>query len=360
VAGDLVEDQLSRGWRVTVAAPEGTDLWRRGGAAGASRLAWEATRAPGPALPAELRHLRRIVAAAQPDLVHLHSAKAGLAGRLVLRGRLPTVFQPHAWSFEAARRAMRHAVVAWERSAARWTDVTVCVSQDESARGRSVGIRGSFAVVPNGIDLSAYRPASEEERRAARAALGLGPGPLAVAVGRLWEQKGQMTLLDAWPTVLAQVGDAELALVGDGPDRPLLVARGVAGVRFAGTRADVDRWLAAADVVVIASRWEAGMSLVAMEAMASARSVVATDVAGMRTGLGSEAGAVVPIDDAPSLARAIAPRLADRALADAEGRAGRARVEERHDIRTATARMAGAYAEVMARRGAPSDGPGRP
>jgi hypothetical protein len=42
-----------------------------------------------------------VVEEVRPDLVHAHSAKAGLAGRLAVRGRIPTVFQPHAWSFEA-------------------------------------------------------------------------------------------------------------------------------------------------------------------------------------------------------------------------------------------------------------------
>jgi glycosyltransferase involved in cell wall biosynthesis len=86
-------------------------------------------------------------------------------------------------------------------------------------------------------------------------------------------------------------------------------------------------------VVVAPSRWEAGMSLVTMEAMACGRSVVATDVAGMRTGLGGGAGEVVAQDDPDALARAVIERLEDPARADAEGAAGRSYVEAYHDLR---------------------------
>ncbi|MFV1959516.1 MAG: glycosyltransferase family 4 protein [Planctomycetota bacterium] len=70
-------------------------------------------------------------------------------------------------------------------------------------------------------------------------------------------------------------------LVGDGPDRHRLQAQVPPNVVFAGARSNVSDWLNAADVVAAPSRWE-GMSLTVLEAMASGRSVVATDVPGMR------------------------------------------------------------------------------
>jgi glycosyltransferase involved in cell wall biosynthesis len=71
------------------------------------------------------------------------------------------------------------------------------------------------------------------------------------------------------------------------------------------------------------------ISLSLLEAMACGRSVVVTDVGGMREALGDdgECGAIVPLDDPGALADAIAVRLADPARATAEGRAARARVE---------------------------------
>ncbi len=350
VVAHLVRDQVRRGWRVTVVCPHESELRVAAPAAGARALDWEAGRAPGPSTLGETRRLAGLISADAPDIVHLHSAKAGLAGRLALRGARPTVFQPHAWSFEAARGPVAAAALAWERTAARWADAIVCVSSDERERGRQAAVRGRWAVIPNGVDLDAWPASSPAERAAARRELGLGERPLAVLVGRLAEQKGQDVLLRAWPAVRRTVPAAELILVGDGPDRAALESLGTTGVRFVGRRTDVGAWLAAADVAVLPSRWEAG-SLVVMEAMARARSVVATSVGGMREALGPDAGAIVPPDAPAPLAQEVAERLLDVDRADAEGRAGRLRIETHFDVRVSTARVAELYETVLDRRG---------
>lgn len=347
--GDPVADQVRRGWEVFVATPKAGQLPGVVRSVGATHVEWKAERSPGPSVPSETFRLRRLVGDLSPDLVHLHSAKAGLAGRLALRRRLATVFQPQAWSFHAVDGAVRSAAVQWERLAARWADRVVCVSEFERSQGEEAGVKAEWRVVYNGVDVERLTPAGDDDRAAARAALGLGPDPVAVCVGRLSRQKGQDVLLDAWRAVRTAVPAAQLALVGDGEDRPQLERRAADGVLFAGHRIDVPDWLAAADLVVIASRWE-GMSLVPLEAMARGRSVVATDVAGSREQLGDDAGAVVPPEDAAALAEAVVERLRDPARAAAEGRAGRARVVRSHDIRQTTEQLAGVYEEILARR----------
>ena len=302
---DLAMHQVAAGWDVSVACPQSGPLVTWIAEAGARHLRWDATRAPGPDTFGEVRRLSAIVRELAPDILHLHSSKAGLAGRLAARGRRPTVFQPHCWSFEAAG-ALRGAAVAWERMASRWTHRIICVSQAERATGARAGIRGWYEVVPNGVDLARWPASSAEERAVTRRALGLGPGPLVVCVGRLCRQKGQDVLLDAWPLVLRPLPDAELVLLGDGPDGSSLRRRAVSRTQFAGPRSDVAAWLAAADVVVLPSRWE-GMALTLLEAMARGRSLVATDVAGTRECLGDEAGGIVP-PEGPGGACAGAPR----------------------------------------------------
>lgn len=351
VAAALVSDQIERGFEVSVASPPDGDLRLAAQSAGARWLPWAAARDPGPSTLVEGRRLAAILGQVDPDLVHLHSAKAGLAGRLVLRGRRPVVFQPHSWSFEAAGGAIARAAVAWERWGTRWADVVVCVSADERRRGEQAGVRARFAEIPNGVDLARYAAATTKDRSTARAMLGVAPAtPLAVTVGRLSRQKGQDVLLAAWRRVLERVPDAELVLVGYGPARPELEALGVPRVRFAGAGQDVAAWLAAGTVIVLPSRWEAGLSLVAMEAMASARSVVAADVAGMREGLAEGSGTVVGVEAVQPLADAVAERLATPGLADREGVAGRRRVERHYDLKVASGRMAELYQETIERR----------
>ena len=348
VVAQLARDQVARGIDVVVAGPP--RLWLRPAAlAGGARFSdWDAKRSPGPGSVLEARSLGRIIAAEDPDLVHLHSSKAGLAGRLALRGRRPTLFQPHSWSFEALRGPMRRTATLWERRAAGWADAIVCVSETERRHGVDAGIDGRYAVVPNGVDLEAFSAAGAEERGAARARLELPDGPLAVCVGRLSRQKAQDVLLEAWPGVRARVPGAMLVLVGDGPTAAELRAAAPEGVELVGTRDDVPEWLAAADVVVAPSRWE-GMALTLLEAMATSRSVVATDVAGAREAVGDDAGRIVPVESVRELVEAVAERLIDPVLAAGEGRAGRRRAEEAHDVRTANDRIVALYGEILGR-----------
>lgn len=336
-----VRDQLERGWDVTVVCPSSGWLGYHAREAGARVAWWSARREPGPDLVAEALRLSRIVTRARPDVIHLHSAKAGLVGRLVVRGRIPTIYQPHAWSFLAATGTLRKASLAWERYAARWTSETVCVSESERDLGEAMGIDAPTTVAPNGVDLSVFRPVADSGRKAARATLGLSDRPTVVCVGRLAPQKGQEDLLAAWPQVRGRIPDAQLVLVGDGPDRERLerlVGSGD-GVLLVGDRTDVPLWLAAADVVAFPSKWE-GMALAPLEAMACARSVVVTDVTGMAESVPMGAGARVPAGGVDELAMELATRLEDPALVEDEGWAGRAHVEMHHDAASSASDLA--------------------
>jgi glycosyltransferase involved in cell wall biosynthesis len=343
----LARAQQASGWRVAVACPDDGPLAPALRAAGVTVYAWSAGRHPGPAVIIEANRLARVVRATAPDLVHLHSSKAGLAGRLAIRGQRPTVFHPHAWSFAAVGGVTGRAALAWERLAARWTDRVLCCSEGERAEGERAGVHVKTEVVGNGVDLSAFPYAGAADRAAARGRLGLGDGPLAVCVGRLSPQKGQDMLLDAWPAVVAAVPGARLVLVGEGPDAAALRARGRAGVSLVGRRHDVADWQAAADVVVVPSRYE-GLSLTALEAMATGRSVVAHAVEGMDELLRDGAGAVVEVGDRAALAGAVSARLLDPSVADAEGRRARAVVEAHHSIDAWIARVLDATESVLA------------
>jgi glycosyltransferase involved in cell wall biosynthesis len=328
VVQQLAENQVARGWEVGVAAPRPL---------GGEWFEWHARRSPGPWTATETLALGRAIRRFRPDLVHLHSAKAGLCGRLWLRGSVPTVFQPHAWSFEAVEGTVKRASLAWERAGARWARAIVCVSEAERAAGEAVGIRGRYRVIPNGVDTSEFMP---RDRADARARLGLDDAPLAVCVARLSRQKGQDILVAAWPAVRARVPDARLALVGAGElDLPE-----TEGVELLGPRDDVADWYAAANVVVLPSRWE-GMSLTMLEAMASGRSVVATDVAGAHEALGYH---IVPVEHAVALAGALVQRLLDPAHADAEGLENREKVQREYDVRRVGDAVAELYTELVA------------
>jgi glycosyltransferase involved in cell wall biosynthesis len=176
---------------------------------------------------------------------------------------------------------------------------------------RDYGVdRARVRVVPNGAEL----PDEEREARAARRLreqLGATAArPLWVCAGRLEEQKGQDVLLDALAALRGRDRDFVVLLAGDGSQRAALERRAAAlglgeRVRFPGQVDDLGPLLAAADAVVMPSRWE-GMPLVLLEALARARPVVASAVGGVpEVAVDGEHARLVPPGDADALAQAL-------------------------------------------------------
>ncbi|NKZ08214.1 glycosyltransferase family 4 protein [Actinomadura latina] len=353
--GQAAMDQRRRGWNVAVACPPGGDLPERCMAAGVPWLNWDAARTPGPGVLRESLRLRRLVRTFAPDVVHLHSSKAGLAGRLPRRPRgTPVMFQPHGWSWLAATGRQAALSRGWERLAARWSDALVCVGAGERSQGADAGVSGAYRLVRNGVDLSRFAPADGADRRTARTRLGLAAGvPLAVCVGRLTRQKAQDVLVEAWPAVTAECPSAVLALVGHGEDLERLRSRRTAGVRFVPAVADPRDWLAAANVVVLPSRWE-GLPLTALEALAMGRPIVGTDIPGITEIVRPGLGALVPVDDPGALAAEITARLRCPGIAEREGRAG-ATAAVGYDLAGTLDLLAAVTRDVAGRGGAPEE-----
>lgn len=347
VVVNLIADQQNRGWSPILVCPPDGWLSDRAEEIDVLVRPWVASRSPGPSVVTETRRIRDIIRTERPDVVHLHSSKAGLTGRLALRGTTPTIFQPHLWSFQAADSPVTRAARGWERFGARWAHRLLCVSDDERDMGRRADIKGHYVVIPNGIDTDRIQPTAD--KAALRKQLGLSTAPLAVCVGRLAEQKGQDLLLEAWQDVLQTHPGAHLTMVGDGPLAESL-QNSASGrhhsVQWLGNRSNAVEYMAAADVVVVPSRAE-GMALVPLEAMASGASVVAFDSGGIKQSVG-EAGAVLPIGDTSGLSAAIITRFDDPELTRLEGNAGRARAVDHFDHRRSASAVADLTIELAA------------
>ncbi|MDN5787429.1 glycosyltransferase [Pseudorhodobacter sp.] len=206
-----------------------------------------------------------------------------------------------------------------------------------SSFGRSQLCR--WAALPDWPKLQVVHCGVEPLRFADPAPLPEG-GPHLVAIGRLAEQKGFALLLEAMESAAPNLPGLRLTIVGDGPLRPeleaALASRGLVGiVTLAGWQdeAGVRRAFANATALILPSFAE-GLPVVVMEAMASARPVIATAIAGVpELVLPGETGWLVPAGDAAALAGAIAALAATpRERLEAMGQAGRARVMDRHDV----------------------------
>lgn len=169
--------------------------------------------------------------------------------------------------------------------------------------------RDDVSVVHNGRDLEAYR--NGEATPELRESLGIPAGaPVVGTVGRLIERKGHYDLLEAWPMVLEEHPEAELLIVGDGPEREGLEeqARELGvwdSVQLPGTRDDVPALLDLMDVFAFPSHFE-GLPGALLEAMAAGLPVVATPVDGNAELIDDEeSGLFVPVGDPNALAREV-------------------------------------------------------
>lgn len=297
-----------------------------------------------PALTREVRpltDLRALLALTQllrretPDLVHVHTSKAGFLGRLATRlaGRRPVVYSPKgsflAGYFSRGTTRMLARLDAW---AARFTDRIICCTTREVAEYLAAGIGRAeqYVVIPNGLDTEAYAlRAAPPERTLATLALPAGSRPLLCA-GRLVPVKGLTTLLRAWPSVLKDEPRAILLLAGEGPDeqplRAQAAALGLAGsVRFLGFREDIPSLLACAEALLLPSLNE-GFGMALLEAMAMGKPVVASAVGGVpELVLDGRTGLLVPPADPGALATAIRRLVEDPRAARQMGEAGRER-----------------------------------
>jgi glycosyltransferase involved in cell wall biosynthesis len=287
------------------------------------------------------------------SIVHTHTSKAGLVGRLAatLAGVPGIIHTVHLFPFhEETGRAATAAYVAAERLAAHWCDRIVTVSGylRESAVKRGIGKPEQVVSIPNGLPPSRTRVT--RERAAVRAELGVDDAFVLLSTGRLADQKGLEYLIRAAALFRGNLPSARVLLAGDGPLREqleALVAELGLGdvVTLLGFRTDVADLLEAADLVVFPSLWE-GLSISLLEAMAAGKPVVTTTIAsnleataGGREAGGGETALLVPPKDPDALAAAITALAHDPARLAAIGAAGRRAQQERYTMQ----RMLDAY-----------------
>jgi glycosyltransferase involved in cell wall biosynthesis len=328
---------------------ERTHVLNPGTPAGRAReLAYKAT---GVA-PARMRLMRSLA----PALVHAHFGPDGtLAAPLARAAGAPLVVTFHG--YDATTRDDALARGSWaghaylRRRPRLWREVRLVLAVSDFV-GRRVEALGCPAdrirVHYTGIDVDFFRPIPDSFRR-----------PLVLFVGRLMEVKGCRYLLHAMRLVQAELPEAELVVIGDGPLRGGLEALARAElrhVRFLGSQPPeaVRGWMSRARVfsvpsVTAESGATEGFGLVFAEAQA-----MGVPVAGFATGGVPEAvaqgrtGFLVRERDVDGLAAAIARLLRDDAVWAQFSAAGRRRVCEQFDLARQTERLEALYHDVIA------------
>jgi glycosyltransferase involved in cell wall biosynthesis len=262
----------------------------------------------------------------RPKIVHTHSSKAGILGRLAawLAGVPCILHTIHGYGVTPAQPFwLQRGVIALEWVVGRVTTHWIAVSQADRRQGIEWGLftASKVSVVRPGIDPAAFAGRIDvTERDRLRAMLGVGPDQLLVGtVSCLKPQKAPEDFIRVAALVCQRVPAAKCVLVGDGAMRPqieaMLEAEGLRErVTLLGWRRDVASLLKAFDVFVLTSRWE-GLPCAILEARASRIPIVATRVGGAAEAIveGIQ-GTLCPAGDVRAMAGRVCQILGDERL----------------------------------------------
>ncbi len=305
--------------------------------------------------------LKRIFRREQPDLVHTHSGKAGVLGRLAARAAgVPLIVHTiHGPSFGPFQGSLANALFrAAERTAARYTThfVSVADAMTRQYLAAGVGRPGQFTRIYSGFDLDPFLQARHDP--GLRAQHGLNPGDLVLGkIARCFKLKGYEDLLAVAPDLVRACPRLKFLLVGDGPWRPRYEARarelGLADrCVFTGLVQPerVPDLVGMMDILVHLSRRE-GLPRALPQALAAGRPVVAydSDGAGEVCVDGTTGYLVRPVDLA-RLQQRLLELAGDPGLRERLGLAGREQVRQRFALQTMLDQHEALYRELARRQ----------
>jgi glycosyltransferase involved in cell wall biosynthesis len=306
---------------------------------------------------AAYRDLKKSLEQFKPDVVHTHSAKAGVIGRAVgwrLSKKsvkpLAVIHTVHGAPFHPYQsfvaRFIYRQCEAW---AAKRCHHLISVADAMTALmvDAKVAPREKFTTIYSGMEVEPFLN-SAKHREATRRELGISEGEIVVGkVARLFELKGHEYLIDAAPTIVAKHPSLKFLLVGDGSLRAELERRiDALGLKknfiFTGLvpPESIPKYLSAMDLLVHTSLRE-GLARTLPQALISGKPVVSYDIDGAReVCITDETGILLPPKSIDLLANAISRLAASSELRETWGRAGRAKFTEqfRHTVMTAHVR----------------------
>lgn len=287
----------------------------------------------------------KLIRAIRPDLVHCHTTKAGLVGRLAARlVSVPAVFTAHTWCFsEGTSLAWRALGRPAETFAALCSKkiITVSDANRTAAIARKIARADKFITVHNGGADTPHR-----------ARPGSGNPPRIMMVARFAAQKNQTLLVE---TVAKLKRPAILTLIGDGPLRQQAEQAAAAcpahiKVEFLGQRRDIPELLAQADLFVLSTNWE-GFPISILEAMRAGLPVISTDVNGVREAVDDgETGLLVSPRDGDGLLDVLEKLVFDPAMLERMGTRGRAKFEQSFSLDAMLRKTVSVYALAMGKR----------
>ena len=310
------------------------------------------------------RALRRLIRQIEPDVVHTHSSKAGVLGRAAgWRERVPAVIHTiHGLPFHDRQSKIIHRIyVAAERFAARRCHRLVGITQAmcDAFAAKGIGRGEQFAVIPSGVDVSAFDRPTAPRHVTRRAYAMPDDAPVIGLVARLDPLKGHDDLLDVLPALLQRHPDVHLLFVGDGWHRAALEQHVAQHnweqrVIFAGLvpPTQVPSLLRAADIMALPS-YQEGQGRTLVEALLCGCAIVGYDVGGIgAVCIDNQTGRLVKLGDRAALTEALLSLLDDPEQRRALAQQGAQHVREHFSAERMVRELEALYAKVLGREAA--------
>jgi glycosyltransferase involved in cell wall biosynthesis len=289
------------------------------------------------------REIRRLIQQVEPDLVHTHSSKAGILGRLAAHSLgKKNIFTAHGWAFAEGTPWTRKIVgIPTEYIAGKWCDriITVSHADKQLAVNYHIANQKKISVIHNGID------DVEQDLQASP----VNDIPVLTMVARVAPPKNFICLFDA----LAKIDEKYiLRVVGDGPDlshvkqyaEKLQIEN---NIDFMGSSNKVTEILARSDIFILSSDWE-GFPISIIEAMRAGLPIIASDVGGISEAVVEERnGYLVPRNDAEKLCVAIRTLLHDKKKRQMMGECSRTLYEKQGTTGTMLSEIEKVYQSLL-------------
>jgi len=293
--------------------------------------------------------LRCAIRSIAPDLVHAHSAKAGLISRIgcALEGTR-VIFSAHGWGFSGG--------VKLGRRLAMWLTESLCIPLSDAvivtcthdlslAESLLPLSRGKLRLIWNGIPEVPSRTSPPKRDR-----------PTITMIARFCDQKDHLTLLQAFRPLRDR---ANLLLIGDGPDfvrcrTEAALEQLHEGVQFAGEQTDIEEILSRTDIMALSTHYE-GLPISVLLGMRAGLPVVASRVGGLSDQIiHGVTGFLVPRKDPKALSDALQALVGSAELRHQQGQESRRRFEAcfSHDQMISSTRDV--YTDVLASRRRPA------
>ncbi len=279
-----ITEGLREDFKFTVVTPKGVFLSEY------SKLGIETKEIPKSNLFKLIKELRRIIRKESPDIVHVHGTRAATWGRLAianLKNRPKIAYTLHGFHIVRRNFLIRWLLLIMERFLNRWTDILICVSETDRnlvLKYKTISPK-KIKVIKNGIDIEKFQ-IDQKRTQKTKKELGLENKFVLCSIGRLHPQKDFSTILRALKLIVPQIQNVKLLIVGDGPLRKSLENETAQlglneYVKFLGFREDIPVLINLSDTVILSTYWE-GLPLVPLEAGASKKPIVASNVDGVR------------------------------------------------------------------------------